>query len=316
MTNAIGFLRRWGGVVVAWFDSDSELNVGYEGIARMLRIIPFMALHVGCIAVIWVGVSWQAVALTVFLYVFRVFAITGFYHRYFSHRTYKTSRFWQACFAVFGLMAVQRGPLWWAAHHRDHHKYTDEQGDAHSPRDGIIRSHLGWFTEQGNYRTKYSQISDFAKYPELVFLNRFDSLVPVLMIVGLYFWGDALAATDPDVSGWQFVAWAGCISTVAVYHVTFCVNSVCHLLGHKRFKTGDDSRNNWVVALLAFGEGWHNNHHRFPGAANQGFYWWQVDITYYILRCLEKLRIIHSLKKVPSQILKEGLDASSQAKPN
>lgn len=299
-------LQRVLSIFVSWFDSDCNSS-SHEGITRVLRIIPFIALHVGCFAVFWVGYSWQAVAIAVFLYCFRVFALTAFYHRYFSHRSFKTSRFFQFIFAICGLTAIQRGPLWWAAHHRDHHTYSDKEGDAHSPNDGILRSHIGWFTEGANFKTKYERVSDWTRYPELVFLNRFDSLVPILLIFGLYYWGEAAAATDPDItSGWQFVAWGGCISTVAVYHVTFCVNSVCHLIGHRRFATDDGSRNNWVVALLTFGEGWHNNHHRYPASASQGFYWWQIDITYYILRVLEMLRIVHKLKRPPANVLTEG----------
>lgn len=275
--------------------------------AYYLRIAPFIGLHLGCLALPLVGASWPAFWCAVFLYCLRVFALTGFYHRYFSHRSFKTSRFWQFIFAVCGMMAAQRGPLWWAAHHRNHHLYADTEKDAHSPRDGFWRSHLGWFTEMRHFHTNYDRIRDFSRYRELVFLNRFDALVPLLMFVALYFIGEAFANNGyADASGWQFVVWGGCLSTIAVYHVTFCVNSVCHILGKKRFRGDDDSRNNWLVALLTFGEGWHNNHHRYPRSARQGFYWWEVDITYYGLWVLEKLRIIKDLQKIPEEILEEG----------
>jgi stearoyl-CoA desaturase (delta-9 desaturase) len=279
-------------------------------LARLLRVLPFVALHLGCVAVLWVGFSWPALWCAVFLYCFRVFSLTAFYHRYFSHRSFGASRGWQFVFALCGATAAQRGPLWWAAHHRHHHLHTDEAEDSHSPRHGFWHSHMGWFSELRHYRTDYSRIPDFAKYRELVFLNRFDSLVPIAMLFGLYFLGEALAGPYPQTSGWQFVVWGGCISTVAVYHATFCVNSVCHIFGGRRFVDKDeDSRNNWLVALLTFGEGWHNNHHRYPAAARQGFMWWEVDITYYILKLLERMRVIRNLKTVPASVMAEAAGA-------
>jgi stearoyl-CoA desaturase (delta-9 desaturase) len=293
-------------MLLAWLDADTPVAADSGAIAKWLRCAPFIALHLGCLAVIAVGVSWPAVGCAVFLYCFRVFALTAFYHRYFSHRAYKASRFWQFVFAVCAMTAAQRGPLWWAAHHRHHHLHSDTEKDAHSPRFGFLRSHLGWFTDARNFPTDYERIADFAKYPELVFLNRFDALVPAALFVALYAVGEAIGASDPAVSGWQFVVWGGCISTVAVYHATFCVNSLCHIFGRRRFRADDDSRNNWLVAILTFGEGWHNNHHRYPAAARQGFYWWEADITYYLLRLLEKLGVISDLKTVPKAVLEEG----------
>lgn len=296
-------------LLVAWFDADAPLGGRHvnSAVLKWLRCTPFVALHLGCLAVFWVGVSAPAVAVALFLYFFRVFALTAFYHRYFSHRSFQASRFWQFVFAVCGMTAAQRGPLWWAAHHRHHHLHSDTEHDSHSPRDGFWRSHMGWFMDMQHYRTDYSRIGDFAKYPELVFLNRFDSLVPVLLMAGLYVLGEWVNPGD----GLQFLVWGGCISTVAVYHVTFFINSLCHIFGRQRYASGDDSRNNLWLALLTFGEGWHNNHHRYPASARQGFFWWEIDITYYILLAMEKIGIVRNIRQVPASVLQEGrqLDA-------
>lgn len=290
----------------AWLDADAPIAPDSGAGAKWLRCAPFIGLHLGCLGVLAVGASWPAFWCALGLYFFRVFALTAFYHRYFSHRAYKASRAWQFIFALCAMTAAQRGPLWWAAHHRHHHLHSDTDSDAHSPRAGFLRSHLGWFTDARHFPTDYARVADFAKYPELVFLNRFDALVPAALFAALYAAGEIIGAGNPAVSGWQFVVWGGCISTVAVYHATFCVNSLCHIFGRRRFDGDDDSRNNWFVALITFGEGWHNNHHRYPAAARQGFYWWEVDVTYCILRLLEKIGVISDLKAVPKAVLAEG----------
>ena len=214
ITLVLSFLRRYGGALIAWFDSDAPLPPSSGATARWLRCLPFIFLHLGCLTIPLVGTSWPAFWCAVFLYCFRVFSLTAFYHRYFSHRSFKTSRFWQFIFAVCGMTAAQRGPLWWAAHHRHHHQYSDTEHDSHSPHNGgFWHSHLGWFTQLRHFTTDYSRIPDLARYRELVILNRFDSLVPIALLVSLYFIGEALAPSYPSTSGWQFVVWGGCLST-------------------------------------------------------------------------------------------------------
>lgn len=270
-----------------------------------IRILPFIGTHLMCLGVIWVGWSWIAVLVAVLLYAIRMFAITGFYHRYFSHKTFKTNRFWQFIFAVLGSSAAQRGPLWWAAHHRHHHRHSDEEDDRHSPHQhGLLWSHMLWFTNRSNYQTQIHYVKDLAKYPELRFIDRHDMLVPVLLGTALFFFGVTLNFFFPQLgtNGMQMLIWGFFISTVVLFHGTCTINSLSHMMGTRRYETGDHSRNSLLLALITFGEGWHNNHHYYPNATRQGFYWWEVDITYYVLRGMATLGIIRDLKGVPTHV--------------
>lgn len=273
-----------------------------------LRVVPFVALHLACLLVLVVGWSWIAVGVAAAAYGLRMFAITAFYHRYFSHRAFQTSRPVQFLFAVLGATAIQRGPIWWASHHRAHHKYADqESGDAHSPvRDGFWWSHVGWILSRGSFRPRFEMISDWARFPELRFLDRFDVLVPLISLLAFYGLGEWAGALGYGTGGAQMVVWGFCISTVLTYHVTFSINSVAHRVGSRRYDTADDSRNNTLLSLLTFGEGWHNNHHRYPASARQGFEWWQVDLSYYLLRLMEAVGLIWHLNPVPERVRLEG----------
>jgi stearoyl-CoA desaturase (delta-9 desaturase) len=273
------------------------------------RSIPFALMHLGCCAVIWVGWSWTAVAVAALLYAARVFALTAFYHRYFSHRSFKTTRWFSFLCGLLGNAAAQRGPIWWAAHHRNHHRSADTPQDAHSPRMmGFLRSHMLWFLTRANYRTNERAVPDLVKRPELRFIDRFDYVGPLLLGLATFGLGALLHRYAPQLGtdGWQMFVWGFFLSTVAVYHVTYSINSIAHRFGTRRFETRDDSRNNLWLALAAFGEGWHNNHHFYPGAARQGFYWWEIDITYYLLVVLSWVRLVWDLKPVPERVLKQG----------
>ena len=273
------------------------------------RCLPFIFLHAGCIGVLWTGWSWTAVGIAAALYFIRMFAITGFYHRYFSHRSFHTSRVMQFIFAAVGNASAQRGALWWAATHRHHHKHSDEEEDAHSPRmTGFWWAHLGWLTSNKHFATNYDSIRDLAKFPELVFLNRFDWLVPALLGGGLYGLGALLERFAPGLgtNGWQVAVWGFFISTVVLLHGTLCINSLAHVLGGRRFNTKDDSRNNLLLALITLGEGWHNNHHRYMSSARQGFFWWEIDITFYLLKLLSFFGLIWDLREVPASIYAEA----------
>lgn len=289
--------------ILAWFDNHAVSEQSKENYhIDYWRVVPFVGMHLACLAVIWVGFSWFAVVFCIALYLLRMFAITAFYHRYFSHKAFQTSRVGQFIFALLGATAVQRGPLWWAGHHREHHQFSDQVQDAHSPKQhGFFWSHFGWFLSTNNFATKLERVKELARYPELRFLDRFDVIVPIALAVGIYLFGDMLAAYLPtlETNGWQLLVWGFVISTVAVYHGTFTVNSLAHVWGHRRYNTKDDSRNNWLIALITLGEGWHNNHHHYPAAARQGFYWWEIDLTYYALKVMSWTGLIWNLRKVP-----------------
>jgi stearoyl-CoA desaturase (delta-9 desaturase) len=286
-----------------WFDTSApETSPASQAAWRVdwPRVLPFALMHAGCLGVLWVGGGPVAVGVAVMLFAVRMFAITAFYHRYFSHRAFRASRAAQFVFAMLGAAAVQRGPLWWASHHRHHHVHSDQPADKHSAREhGFLWSHLGWFLARENFATRLELVPDFARYPELRWLDRFDVAVPALLAVTLYALGEGLASAGAGTSGAQLLVWGFCISTVALYHATFTINSLAHRFGSRRYATRDDSRNNGWLALLTFGEGWHNNHHHFPGAARQGFYWWEVDLTYYGLRLLALLGVVWDLRPVP-----------------
>ena len=274
-----------------------------------LRIAPFVILHSMCLGVIWVGWSWIAVATAAALYVIRMFAITAFYHRYFSHKTYRTNRFWQFIFAVVGNAAVQRGPLWWASHHRHHHRFADTDEDPHSPnRHGFWWSHIGWLTSERHFPTRAQYVKDWARFPELVWLNRFDTLVPVLLAAGLYAFGALLKAYAPQLgtSGPQMLIWGFFISSTVLFHATVTINSLDHMIGSRRYDTPDTSRNNWVLALITLGEGWHNNHHHYAVSARQGFFWWEIDVTFYLLKLMSWLGIVRDLRPVPEHVRNPG----------
>ncbi len=294
--------------LLRWFDAGAGTTAVEDGLRDGIdwaRILPFVGMHVACLAVFWVGASPVAVGVAVALYVLRMFAITGFYHRYFSHRTFKASRAAQFAFAVIGASAVQRGPIWWAAHHRHHHAHSDRPEDVHSPSQrGFLWSHMGWFLSRRHFAPDHGRVRDLLRYPELRWLDRFDVLVPFALALGLLLLGQWLETAHPGLgtSGGQMLVWGFFVSTVACYHGTYTINSLCHVWGRRRYATGDESRNNFWLALITLGEGWHNNHHRYPMSARQGFYWWEVDFTYYGLRLLAALGLIWDLKPVPRAV--------------
>jgi stearoyl-CoA desaturase (delta-9 desaturase) len=304
-------ITRFLTAVSAWFDSSH----GSKGIAKdepqrvdWLRCIPFLALHVACLLVIWAGISWTAASFALALYVVRMFAITGFYHRYFSHKTFKTSRVGQFCFAVIGNSATQRGPLWWAAHHRNHHKHSDREDDVHSPHHhSFLWSHVGWIMSRANFVTRFTDVPDLVKFPELRWLDRYDSIVPILLIACSWVLGALLGHFAPGLgtSGFQMAVWC-VISTVVLFHGTCTINSLSHMFGSRRYDTTDKSRNNPLLALITLGEGWHNNHHYYPSTVRQGFYWWEVDVTYYGLKLMSWLGLIWDLKPVPVHVRASG----------
>ena len=256
--------------------------------------IPFVLVHLVCFAAIWTGITWQAVALCAALYWLRIFFIGAGYHRYFSHRAYATSRLFQLVLAVGAQSTAQKSVLWWATQHRHHHLHSDTERDLHSPRQkGFLYSHFGWIFARRQDSLDLNKIADFAKFPELMWLNRFE-LVPAV----------ALAVICYLVAGWSGLVVGFFWSTVLVFHGTFCINSLAHVHGRKRYVTGDDSRNNWLLAFFTMGEGWHNNHHAYQSSVRQGFKWWEYDCTYYVLKLLSWIRLVWDLKTPPLAVVR------------
>ncbi len=256
--------------------------------------IPFVIVHLVCLAAIWTGVTWGAVITAIALYWVRIFAIGAGYHRYFSHRAFATGRVFQFVLAFMAQTTTQKSILWWAAKHRHHHLHSDTEHDVHSPRlSGFLYAHVGWIFAARHDETDLTKISDFARYPELMLLHRFELAPPVIMGAIVFLLG-----------GWTYLIVGFFWSTVVVYHATFCINSLAHVRGKKRYVTGDDSRNNWLLAFFTMGEGWHNNHHAYQASARQGFRWWEIDPTFYILRALSYLGIIWDVKSPPRAVLR------------
>jgi len=305
--------RRLGRVCASWIDSAAaarRLRAAHGEAppdrVDWPRIVPFLALHAACLFVLVVGWSPVALAACAALYVTRMFAITAFYHRYFSHRAFRASRPVQLAMAVAGASAVQRGPLWWAAHHRKHHAHADGPADVHSPvQRGLLWSHAGWLTSPRNYPTDAAVVPDLARFAELRFLDRFDVLVPLALAAGTYALGAGLAAAAPGLgtSGPQMLVWGFVVSTVLLFHATSSINSLAHRFGSRAFETPDASRNNVWLALLTLGEGWHNNHHRYPHSARQGFRWWELDVSYLLLRAMAAVGLIRDLRPVAPDVL-------------
>ena len=257
-------------------------------------VLPFLAVHLGCVAAIWTGMTWQAIAICASLYALRMFAIGAGYHRYFSHRAYATSRAFQFVLAFLAQSTAQKSVLWWAAKHRHHHLHSDTEHDVHSPRHkGFVYSHVGWIFARKHDATDLVKVGDLASYPELMWLHRLE-ILPATVVAVLCFL----------LAGWSGLVVGFLWSTVLLYHATFCINSLAHVHGRKRYVTGDDSRNNWLLAFFTMGEGWHNNHHAYQSSVRQGFRWWEIDVTYYLLKGLSFLGIVWDLKAPPEQVLR------------
>lgn len=308
MTNQIGMIPTGSSEPTEMALEESTADVGLSDI-DWFTAAPYFTLHLLCFSVFWVGISPVAFVVFLSMLYLRVFALTAFYHRYFSHKAFQTSRVVQFLGGFLGCTAAQRGPVWWAAHHRHHHRRSDQPGDVHSPRQhGFWWSHLWWFLTYENAQTDERVVKDWLKFPELQWLERLHIVPAILLAVAMYGLGWVLQQTMPGLGTgpWQLLVWGFLISTIALYHITYFVNSLAHVIGTQRFDTGDDSRNNLLIALLTWGEGWHNNHHYYQGSARQGFYWWEIDVTYLVLKFLSLFGIVWNLKPVPLHILEEG----------
>jgi stearoyl-CoA desaturase (Delta-9 desaturase) len=266
-------------------------------VERCLSLTLLALVHLSCLLALAVPFRWSLVALAVGGYVLRMWAITAGYHRYFSHRTFKTSRVFQFVMAWLGTSSMQNGPLWWASWHRRHHKYSDTPLDPHSPvQRGFWYSHFGWALDGKHGDPDLSNVRDLVRYPELVFLDKHKWL-PIGAYIGACF----------AVAGWAGVVWGFSVSTVLLYHGTLFINSLGHVWGTRRYATGDQSRNNPLLAIITLGEGWHNNHHHHMNSARQGFFWWEVDVSYYALRILSWMGIVWAIREPTEKVLRGPL---------
>lgn len=256
-----------------------------------VKSIPFFLVHILALGIFFFPFSWSTVALILGLYYVRMFFLTAGYHRYFAHRSYKMGRFMQFLMAVGGASCTQKGPLWWAGHHRNHHRWSDQPQDIHSPKDGFWWSHVGWILSSKYDEAPLEKIKDFARFPELRWLDKYHLVPPVLLATALTL-----------ILGWRglFIYFA---STVLLWHGTFFINSLAHVFGRRRYATTDTSRNSMILALLTLGEGWHNNHHYYQSATRQGFFWWEIDITYYILKLMSFVGLVRDLRTPSKEVL-------------
>lgn len=296
-----------------YFNPDYNIEAESVNVTKgidWVSAIPFLLMHLMCFGVIWVGWSPLAVWFAVIFYLVRMFGITAFYHRYFSHKAFKANRFFSFLFALLGASAIQKGPLWWAAIHRHHHRYADTELDVHSPKiSGFWWSHIGWIMATENRRTRIEYLKDWLKFPELVFLDKASGAIPVIIGYLVYLTGDILHHHAPQLhtNGWQLLIWGFFISTVFCSHMTFSINSIDHMYGTRRYNLPNTSRNNVIAAILTLGEGWHNNHHHYAVTAKAGFYWWEIDITYYLLVVLSWFKIVTDLWPLPPGKREENL---------
>lgn len=296
-----------------------ETPVGYQVAPRtkwqhLGEVAPFALIHILCFAAIWTGVHARDVMICLGLYLVRMFGVTAGYHRYFSHKTYKMGRVAQFCMAFLAQSSLQRGVLWWAGKHRHHHKHSDAPPDVHSPvQDGFWWSHFGWFLIGDHLETDPKIYKEYKDYPELIWLDKHPHLP-----------GTILGIVVLLTAGWSGLVVGFFWSTVLLWHGTFTINSLSHVIGSRRYETKDDSRNNWLLALITLGEGWHNNHHYYQSSTRQGFFWWEIDISYYTLKLLSYVGLVWDLREPPRHIVegrpsprraavKEATDASSVA---
>ena len=266
---------------------------------NLLQVSIFWLVQASAVLVFAVPFRWAFVALWAASHFLRAVGLTLAFHRYFAHRAFKMNRAARFVWAFIGTAAMQKGPLWWAGHHVNHHKYADREGDPHSPMvSGIYYAHIGWFlhdTKHDRIEASNPVLRDFGRVPEIAWLERWYFIPPL-----------ALAAAMFLIGGLPWLVWGFCLPTMTLAHATFAINTVNHLWGSRRFETVDESRNNPVTAIFAVGEGWHNNHHRYQRAARNGFYWWEVDVTWYVIRTMASLGLVWDVQPVPERIYREA----------
>lgn len=288
--------------------STNEVTLEKRNKPILKQEIAFTLVHLIPLLAIWTGTTLFDWMVCIALYLVRMFWITGGYHRYFAHKSYKTSRWFQFVIAFMAQTSAQKGALWWAAHHRHHHRHSDQPEDPHSMKlYGFWYSHVGWIIGPDYKKTDFKTIGDYAKYPELVWLNKYYLVPPVALAVTVALVGAWFNGGSPLLMfthhGMSTLLIGFFLSTVLTYHGTFSINSIMHKFGTQRYDSGDESKNSLWLALLTLGEGWHNNHHYYEVASRAGFFWWEIDITYYVLRTFKFFGLIWDMKEVPKHIL-------------
>ncbi len=269
------------------FDEQHHDDIVYPGAAG------FVLVHLACLGILWSGVTTGSLILAVALYFGRMFAVTAGYHRYFAHRSYQTSRWFQFVLAFLSETSLHKGVLWWSAKHRHHHRHSDTPEDVHSPGiHGFLFAHLGWIFARKRGQADYDLVKDLAQYPELVWLDRFEKVPGILLAIGCFL-----------IGGWPGLFVGFFLSTTVLFHGVFAINSLAHTFGRQRYLTGDDSRNSFLLALITMGEGWHNNHHYYQSSTRQGWRWWEIDATYWLLVLLSRVGLVHDLKGPPEDVL-------------
>ncbi len=283
-----------------------QLKLEERHAPRASSIILFVSLHLLPLGALWTHVTAFDWAVCVALYFMRMFFVTGGYHRYFAHNTYKTSRWFQFFLAFMAETSAQKGVLWWGANHKLHHKYSDTPKDPHSMKlYGFWYSHIGWIIGPDYADTRYDLIPQFAKYPEIRWIDKYYLIPPITLavlvtVLGAVVNGGSVSALFSHGLSTLFIGFF--LSTAILYHGVFSVNSIMHKFGKARYETGDESKNSWWLALISLGEGWHNNHHYYQSSTRQGFFWWEYDITYYILKLFSWLGLVWDIREVPKHI--------------
>lgn len=298
-------LRPWSSSELRSAGGPTRVGVKASGYPNALDYVGYSAMHLACLGAFWTGVSRTDLVLFFVSYVVRMFGLVAGYHRYFSHKAFKATRGMQFALGLLGTLTGQKGVLWWAAHHRFHHRYSDTPRDVHSPvTRSFLYSHSGWFLDKSNRDTDYTLVTDLVKYPELVWLNKWNVVIVTAYAVGIF-----------AFFGWSGLVWGFFISTVLLWHAVHGIGSFGHRFGgYRRFATPDNSRNKWFLGLVMLGEGWHNNHHYFPASARQGMVWWEIDIAYYVLRLLHRLGRVTYLNLPPAydEVQKSGMQKHMQ----
>jgi stearoyl-CoA desaturase (delta-9 desaturase) len=261
-------------------------------VVLFIVVLPFIATIYAMVMLWNQWVTWTHVALMVGFYVLSGLGITVGFHRMLTHKSFETSRPVKALLLIMGCMAVEGDPITWASTHIQHHAHSDDEDDPHSPLEGLWHSHMGWLFSYKHNVAVYG--TWLKKDPTVVWVSKTWLLWVALGIL-----------IPTLIAGWSGLIWGGLVRIFLTHHITWSVNSICHTFGRRDYQTRDASRNNFIVGLLAFGEGWHNNHHAFPRSAFHGLRWWQIDLSGYLIRVMEATGLVWNVYRVKESDLRK-----------